>query len=232
MALNLSKKENGPETNKPVESKKSSLNLSKKDSTSNNEESPEVESTSNKGKLGFILTAAVIVIFGIWFFNSKNGIDNENISSSATSDSLKNKDSIAQEQLPSDSSKESTALIEADNTISNSVETAPVANSTISFDPGSSIQSSIDNSLVSEIKERIKKNSDVKIILEGYASSEGDLDFNINLSQKRANTLKEYLITKGIPEKNIVAKGMGIENPIASNDTEIGRKKNRRVEIK
>jgi general secretion pathway protein A len=70
-----------------------------------------------------------------------------------------------------------------------------------------------------------------KIIVEGYTDSRGDYVYNKNLSRSRAEVVKKYLVEKGIPETKIEAVGRGPENPIASNDTFEGRKRNRRIEI-
>lgn len=70
-----------------------------------------------------------------------------------------------------------------------------------------------------------------KIIVEGYTDSRGDYDYNKNLSKSRAEIVKKYLVENGIPATKIETVGRGPENPIASNDTFEGRKRNRRIEI-
>ena len=67
--------------------------------------------------------------------------------------------------------------------------------------------------------------------VKGYTDSFGAYSYNISVSQFRANTVKSYLIGKGVKPSNINAVGLGPENPIATNETEAGRKLNRRVEI-
>lgn len=68
-------------------------------------------------------------------------------------------------------------------------------------------------------------------ILYGYASSEGPLSFNQKLSAQRAQAVKNYLVNVShISSKRICARGMGIQDPIASNKTLAGRQMNRRVE--
>ncbi len=88
------------------------------------------------------------------------------------------------------------------------------------------------HSLLNEIVDVIQKNPQLKeIAIEGHASSEGNADFNRRLSDDRAKAVRAYLVSKGIPEKMLTAKGYGADKPIASNDTEQGREKNRRVEF-
>jgi outer membrane protein OmpA-like peptidoglycan-associated protein len=71
-----------------------------------------------------------------------------------------------------------------------------------------------------------------KLILSGYTDNKGSDSYNLKLSQDRANAVKEYLIAQGINENRISAKGYGSSNPIAPNDTDENRAKNRRVEFK
>ena len=68
--------------------------------------------------------------------------------------------------------------------------------------------------------------------LSGHTSSEGRDDYNLKLSSDRANAIKQWLTTKGVDEKRIIAVGYGKTKPVADNSTEDGRKKNRRVELK
>jgi outer membrane protein OmpA-like peptidoglycan-associated protein len=69
------------------------------------------------------------------------------------------------------------------------------------------------------------------ITITGYTDSHGDRLYNVMLSSERANRVKAYLVQKGVPASKIKVFGKGPENPIDSNSTLEGRKKNRRVEI-
>ena len=82
-----------------------------------------------------------------------------------------------------------------------------------------------------KIIERMKQHPDVQFRIEGHTDSVGDYEFNKRLSQTRANAVRNYLVSGGVSLENIVAEGFGETKPIASNLTEEGRRKNRRVEI-
>lgn len=69
------------------------------------------------------------------------------------------------------------------------------------------------------------------ITINGYTDSHGDKLYNVMLSAERANRVKNYLVQRGVPASKIKVHGLGPENPIESNATLEGRKKNRRVEI-
>ena len=72
---------------------------------------------------------------------------------------------------------------------------------------------------------------DANIIIKGFTDSTGSYTYNVSVSEFRANTIKTFFVGKGIEAKRIQTTGMGPENPIASNETDAGRRKNRRVEI-
>ena len=69
------------------------------------------------------------------------------------------------------------------------------------------------------------------VFIQGYTDSLGNEWYNRKLSQTRADIVRDFFAEKGIQPEKIKAIGMGADNPIASNDTADGRRKNRRVEI-
>lgn len=75
----------------------------------------------------------------------------------------------------------------------------------------------------------LKTNWNLK--LNGYTDNVGSESYNLKLSQNRANSVKNYLINKGIDPNKIQATGYGENNPIAPNDTPENKAKNRRVEF-
>jgi outer membrane protein OmpA-like peptidoglycan-associated protein len=70
-----------------------------------------------------------------------------------------------------------------------------------------------------------------KIVVEGYTDSQGGASFNQDLSQRRAQSVRDYLVTRGVASDRITSQGLGLNNPIADNATAEGRANNRRVEI-
>jgi len=72
---------------------------------------------------------------------------------------------------------------------------------------------------------------DTDIQIYGYTDSTGSADYNLNLSNQRAASVKAYLSGKGLSASRFVTTGLGIADPIATNDTPEGRSQNRRVEF-
>jgi len=75
------------------------------------------------------------------------------------------------------------------------------------------------------------KYPDSDILIKGHTDSTGSEKYNQELSERRSQSVKNYLVSKGVSESRITAIGFGKTMPIASNDTAEGREKNRRVEI-
>jgi len=83
-----------------------------------------------------------------------------------------------------------------------------------------------------ELSIILKKYDAANLVIEGHADSQGDDAFNLTLSQKRTESVKVYLMEKGIMESRLTAVGFGETQPIADNKTDLGRAKNRRVVLK
>lgn len=76
-----------------------------------------------------------------------------------------------------------------------------------------------------------KDYEDTNIVIYGYTDSTGRVEYNQTLSEKRANSVRSYLASKGLNNSRFETKGLGVKDPIATNDTAEGRSKNRRVEF-
>ena len=75
-------------------------------------------------------------------------------------------------------------------------------------------------------------NGTAEIELSGHTSSEGERNYNRSLSYKRVKACKDYIVSKGIAESRIIAVGYGPDRPVAPNDSEANRARNRRVEMR
>jgi outer membrane protein OmpA-like peptidoglycan-associated protein len=84
---------------------------------------------------------------------------------------------------------------------------------------------------VQKVADFLQKNPTRNILIEGYTDSVGSDEFNLTLSQKRADAVKEQLVAMGIRSDRITTKGYGKQFPVASNESEGGRQLNRRVEV-
>lgn len=78
----------------------------------------------------------------------------------------------------------------------------------------------------------LQKNPKMKIEVQGHTDNVGSDESNLNLSQNRANAVREYLVSKGIQGERVAAMGYGENQPITTNDTEEGRAQNRRTAFK
>lgn len=78
----------------------------------------------------------------------------------------------------------------------------------------------------------LKRNPKAKIEVEGHTSSEGGEELNQKLSEDRANSVRDYMIEKGIEPERLTAVGYGPSRPKGDNSTEAGRRANRRIELR
>lgn len=102
---------------------------------------------------------------------------------------------------------------------------------TLEMVPGSRLLTSNAKEELAEFVESILANADAAVLIEGYTASDNNSVENNDLSQRRANLVKDLMVDLGVDEAQITATGRGIENPRAENDTRNGRARNRRVEI-
>jgi OOP family OmpA-OmpF porin len=82
-----------------------------------------------------------------------------------------------------------------------------------------------------EVASALLTQPELQVEIQGHTDSIGSVAYNQNLSQRRAEAVKAYLISKGVSASNLTAKGYGKAKPIVSNDTAEGRAQNRRVEF-
>jgi OmpA-OmpF porin, OOP family len=101
----------------------------------------------------------------------------------------------------------------------------------INFETGKSDIKSESQPIVDQIVEMLKQNPDLKVSVEGHTDNVGSDKSNQTLSENRAKSVMNALISGGIEKSRLSSKGWGATKPIEDNTTEDGRFKNRRVEI-
>ena len=84
---------------------------------------------------------------------------------------------------------------------------------------------------VDEAAKIMKDHPTMNVSVEGHTDSIGSEDYNLRLSERRAQTVADHLVGDGINRTRLHVKGLGEANPVADNSTEAGRAKNRRVEL-
>lgn len=100
------------------------------------------------------------------------------------------------------------------------------------FDFGKATLRNESYKALNNLVEVLNVKSTMFIEISGHTDNIGRAEDNLNLSQKRANAVKDYLIKKGINSERLAAKGYGDTQPVDDNGTEEGRQKNRRTEVR
>ncbi|OFZ39917.1 MAG: hypothetical protein A3D92_15665 [Bacteroidetes bacterium RIFCSPHIGHO2_02_FULL_44_7] len=85
--------------------------------------------------------------------------------------------------------------------------------------------------MLDKLVDYLKRKPATKIRIEGHTDNQGSVELNRGLSERRANTVRDYLIHSGIAPERIIALGKGSSQAIADNLTPEGRAKNRRTEV-
>jgi outer membrane protein OmpA-like peptidoglycan-associated protein len=87
------------------------------------------------------------------------------------------------------------------------------------------------NGTLNKLVAFLNKYPDRTVEIQGYTDSVGSEDYNLGLSQRRADSVRSYLVGQGIGSGRLVTSGKGMSSPVAGNDTSSGRQQNRRVEV-
>jgi outer membrane protein OmpA-like peptidoglycan-associated protein len=106
-----------------------------------------------------------------------------------------------------------------------------ISMSGVLFETGSSDLSDLARNRLDTVARALAAYPDREIVVEGHTDAQGNDETNRELSQKRADAVRQYLESKGVPADRIRSVGQGESNPVASNDNPEGRAINRRVEI-
>jgi OOP family OmpA-OmpF porin len=86
--------------------------------------------------------------------------------------------------------------------------------------------------ILNKVAEILLANPEVNVEVGGHTDSDGSVSHNQKLSEMRANKVRDYLVSKGVPATRLTAKGYGESAPVSDNSTPEGKALNRRVELK
>ena len=101
----------------------------------------------------------------------------------------------------------------------------------VNFETSKSVLTNVAKANLDKVVPVFQSYPDTDIVIYGYTDSTGRLEFNQKLSEDRAASVRTYLVSKGLATSRFQTKGMGPNDPIATNETVEGRSKNRRVEF-
>lgn len=101
----------------------------------------------------------------------------------------------------------------------------------IYFQSGSAEIQSSSYSVLDEIADLLKANSQARVEIGGHTDSDGSSSYNQGLSERRASSVRQYLVRKGVSSSMLSVRGYGESSPVASNDTPDGKARNRRIEF-
>ena len=102
----------------------------------------------------------------------------------------------------------------------------------VQFKTGTAVLSADSRNILNHVADVLKQNPHLNFEVAGHTDSTGNYQANVNLSQQRANSVRDYLISHGVAASRLSAKGYGPDKPVASNDSREGRRMNRRVELR
>jgi len=108
---------------------------------------------------------------------------------------------------------------------------APIVLEGVNFETGKAVLLPEATLVLDKVQQTLADYPEMKLEVRGYTDNVGKRASNVKLSQKRADAVKAYLVSKGTAETRIQTKGLGPDNPVAPNTTAAGRLKNRRIEF-
>jgi OOP family OmpA-OmpF porin len=112
-------------------------------------------------------------------------------------------------------------------------ESAIVITQQVQFDHGKATIKPESDGLMTDVADVLKEHPEIEEVeIQGHTDNTGPANVNRNLSQARAQSVRKWLVDHGVEGKRLKAKGYGPDKPIAGNDSDAGRAKNRRVEFK
>jgi len=126
-----------------------------------------------------------------------------------------------------------TRVTTVENRFNNLDKYTPGPTQTVTFKVNSSTLDDAAKSTLDGIASQVGSlASGFMIEIQGFASAEGNANSNIALSERRAESVQRYLVSKNVPLFRISIVGLGVEKPVGDNKTKAGREQNRRVEVR
>ena len=108
----------------------------------------------------------------------------------------------------------------------------PVVLEGVSFLTGSAKLTLNSQGPLDRVVTALRERAELRVVIEGHTDNVGNRDANLRLSKARADAVRAYFIAKGIAANRLTAVGIGPDQPVAPNDTEAGRARNRRVQLR
>jgi outer membrane protein OmpA-like peptidoglycan-associated protein/opacity protein-like surface antigen len=108
----------------------------------------------------------------------------------------------------------------------------PVILEGVNFETNKAVLLEGSGQILNRVAESLIAHPEVKVEVGGHSDADGSEAYNLKLSQRRANAVRDYLVKMGVPPAQLTAKGYGESQPIAPNTTPEGKAENRRVELK
>jgi outer membrane protein OmpA-like peptidoglycan-associated protein len=108
---------------------------------------------------------------------------------------------------------------------------APLVLHGVNFEEAKAILLPESRAVLDAVAQSLVANPEVRVEIAGHTDSRSPAEYNLWLSEKRANAVRNYLIAEGVAADRLVARGYGFTRPIATNATAAGRARNRRVEL-
>ncbi len=142
---------------------------------------------------------------------------------------LENRLTLAGEKLPVPTPSASTALPTADRQKAQQLLDGIVGGGQVLFATASSRIQPEAYPYLNQIGEALKSQTTATIVVGGHTDNQGEEPDNRRLSQKRADSVRAYLVARGMPVQHLYAQGYGSSQPITTNTTEEGRRRNRRI---
>lgn len=152
--------------------------------------------------------------YGIWVFRKKNDEPSLCYQKNTTAENKENEEAVNIERMKTEIQEKGKIIVYG-----------------INFETNSATLKEESFNKLDEIFRLLEINKNMKLKIDGHTDNIGSNASNLKLSLNRAESVKKYLVNKGINDQRLIAAGKGEEVPIADNETQLGRAANRRVEL-